>query len=282
MTDHTSPLVSIILVTRRTPALLLYRCIHNIQNQTYLNQEIILINANDKDSSYTKGLKEDLDQFPDIIYLEEPDTGHLAHAKNLGIQNSHGTCLAFPSPENVWHTERLNYIVRFFSSDSAPDVVYTPLVDSNGVPVRTEVSGFPDLSQAVFQRNCFESVGGFDEKMVDHSDEELWFRIRLFLNIDFLAAPETTVSTRLSLKRTNLQTMKTAAVGCRQFLVKYRKYFKRHKQEKRTLYLKIAWYYRQAHQYLRFLQFFIKGCGFIRLYSVPDKINHRKGKEETL
>lgn len=281
MTDHISPLVSIILVTRRTPALLLYRCIHNIQNQTYPNQEIILINANDKDSSYTKGLKEDLDQFPDVIYLEEPDTGHLAHAKNLGIQNSHGTYLAFPSPENTWHPERLNHIIHSFSSDSAPDVVCTPLVNADGIPVRTEVSEFPDLSQAVFQRNCFENVGGFDEKMVDHSDEELWFRIRLFLNITSLTAPETTVSTRLSLKRTNLQTMRTAAIGCRQFFVKYQKYFKRHKQEKRKLYLKTAWYYRQAHQYLRFLQFFIKGRGFTHIYSVPNRINHRKGKEET-
>ena len=83
-------LVSFVLITHNRITNLV-ECIHSIQNQTYQNIEIILVDNNSIDST-VKVIQRD---FPQIKLISLDTNLGVTGARNVGIKNSNGDVIVF-------------------------------------------------------------------------------------------------------------------------------------------------------------------------------------------
>ena len=110
-----SPLVSVIVPTFNR-AHVLNRTLDSILAQTFRDYEVVIIDDGSTDG--TRSLVEPyLDGNP-ITYLYQENKG-VAQARNTGVENSHGSYLAFCDSDDFWLPEKLEKQLRLFTSDIA-------------------------------------------------------------------------------------------------------------------------------------------------------------------
>lgn len=255
------PLVSVVIISHQTPSLLLERCIQSVRQQS-LSQcrtELILVDTNDKSSSYSQGLMEDLSSYPEIIYHSYPDARNLAYAKNAGLDKCQGDYICFLYAKDFWSDHWLEPMLKPMLENSSLYCVCCPMTlqepDILNKTEETEVqTGFSYLAQLLLRKECFTKAGNFDPFLVDHIDRDFWFRVTQNLPVFYLNhnAVVSHVNHTIS-----FVPAKASAIGCRQLYTKYKKYYKTHRAEKKELFNQTARYYRKAHHYSRTIQFII-------------------------
>ena len=100
------PLLSIIILSYENSSLVLRRALRSVMEQSYENCELLLVDANEKKSEYSLGLREDMERYPDIPVISCPSArGEFAAAKNEGAAQANGTYLAFLMAEDAWNQE---------------------------------------------------------------------------------------------------------------------------------------------------------------------------------
>jgi glycosyltransferase involved in cell wall biosynthesis len=181
------PLVSVIIPTfnRRE---LVRRAIDSVLAQTYRHYEIVV-----QDDGSTDGTGDALSGLSgQICYEWQPNAG-LAAARNAAIRRSQGTLIALLDSDDVWTTDKLQRCVAHLQSHPADDVVYTPMatvaadgrvMTGHSKPCK---SGwllddlFRDIfihdPAAVFYRQVWERVGGFDETLPVCVGHNFWLRV---------------------------------------------------------------------------------------------------------
>ena len=203
--EKTPPLVSVIIVYWNNGKTI-FQCLSALAAQTFYNFEVILID----NGSVDQGLQDIAIQFPQLdLRIERlPDNNGFAIGNNIGARLAHGHWLAllnadaFPTPE--WLATLLNAAQRrpefsFFAScllqandhsrfDGAGDVYHITGLswrrfhDNPIMPaglIEEEVFS-PCGAAALFRREAFLSIGGFDEDYGSyHEDVDLGFRLRL-------------------------------------------------------------------------------------------------------
>ncbi|MBN2549203.1 MAG: glycosyltransferase family 2 protein [Anaerolineales bacterium] len=208
--SDSTPLVSIIILNWNGAACL-PRCILAVQSQTYPNYEAIIIDnassdhsADDLESAW--GTEQGKNPRWRLVRLEQ-NLGFAA-ANNLGARLAQGRWLAllnndaFPEPDwlaSLIQAARTRPEYAFFSSrlvqarrpellDGAGDVYHTsglawprmrgqPL---ESAPQQPDEVFSPCAAAALYDREAFLRVGGFDETYVSHhEDVDLGFRLRL-------------------------------------------------------------------------------------------------------
>ena len=200
-----SPLVSIILVGWNSAACL-PRCLESLSSQTFRNFEVILVDNGSTDGSLD-GVE---NRWPGLaLYVERLEENRgFAAANDIGARLARGRWLAllnsdaFPEPE--WLEELLkaaeeNPEFSFFASRQL-QANATHLLDGAGDAFHISgmawrrYSGFPAAqfglkpeevfspcaAAALYSRQAFLQVGGFDEDFFSyHEDVDLGFRLRL-------------------------------------------------------------------------------------------------------
>ncbi len=203
--EESSPLVSLIIVYWNS-AKYLSRCLKSISLQSFKNFEIIIIDNGSSD----QGLK-DLEKNYSKLHLsiEHPKSNiGFAAANNLGAQLARGKWLvllntdAFPEPdwlEKLISASRSHPEIASFSSrqiqanapsylDATGDAYHVSglawHIDSDypsehyGLESRKIFS--PCAASAMYLRQAFEDVGGFDEDFFSYfEDVDLGFRLQL-------------------------------------------------------------------------------------------------------
>ncbi|MFQ5616691.1 MAG: glycosyltransferase family 2 protein [Anaerolineales bacterium] len=197
------PLLSIIIVNLNGAAVL-PQCLAALAAQTWRDFELIIVDNGSTDGSL-KGAEA---CWPALRVIRLGENTGFARANNIGAQAARGPWLAllnndaFPTPtwlEALIRAAETHPAYTFFSSkiiqhnaphllDSTGDVYHVSGVAWNrqrNHPTPTAVATpnevfSPMASAALYRRDAFLEVGGFDEDFVSyHEDIDLGFRLRL-------------------------------------------------------------------------------------------------------
>ena len=121
MKEENKPLVSVIMNCHNGQNFLT-DAIQSIINQTYKNWELIFWDNFSTDES-TKILS----QFKDkrIKYFKSKKFTSLYEARNLAIKNVKGEFISFLDTDDMWHKDRLEKHMNFFSKNKDYEIVYS-------------------------------------------------------------------------------------------------------------------------------------------------------------
>ncbi|MCG3204775.1 MAG: hypothetical protein KCHDKBKB_01492 [Elusimicrobia bacterium] len=172
----------------------------SVLQQSLLPKEIIVINDGSTDrssevlSTYQKN--------PRVRVVSQTNGGQ-AKAKNRGVRESSSEWIAFLDADDVWESNKLERQSQFFENPSV-GVIYSRqiFIDSAGKalqpqPFRLPVyrgrvtqhllkDNFVPFSSSLVRRSLFVQAGGFDESLSMSIDWDLWLKISLVAEFDFV------------------------------------------------------------------------------------------------
>jgi glycosyltransferase involved in cell wall biosynthesis len=193
------PSISVIVPTHnRWP--MLRDAIESIFNQSYQDYELVVVDDGSEDASV-----QELSRYGSALrWVSQPRRG-VAAARNLGVSESRGACLAFLDSDDLWHSEKLATQVAFMEAHPEVRICQTEEIwIRNGVRVNPKKrhckpSGDifrPSLnlclvspSAVMMTRELFDHAGGFDEAFTVCEDYDLWLRISVDTPVALLPEP---------------------------------------------------------------------------------------------
>jgi glycosyltransferase involved in cell wall biosynthesis len=174
--------------------------IESVLAQTFRDFEIIVV-----DDGSTDDTPQAVRAFDGVIrYIRQTNQG-VSRARNLGISQSRGHYVAFLDADDEWLPEKLEWQIAALrdAPTSQACFVTSLVVDESGkiiveqrarqpVEHSEELVRFGNIvhgssSSVMCARSLLESVGGFDARLSDCADWDLWIRlVKLtpFLNVD--------------------------------------------------------------------------------------------------
>lgn len=188
-----SPTVSVIVPTyNRTEYL--GRALSSINNQTYRDYEIIIVN--DAGISINNVIKSLPKIAPNILLIEHSENKGLAASRNTGIKAARGEYITFLDDDDIMLDNHLSTQVEWM--DRGYPLIYTDvywwieekyMLEHMSIDYRKDrlYSGciFPVMA-AMIRRELFE-LEMFDESLKSHEDYDLWLRLSQY--IDFKHVP---------------------------------------------------------------------------------------------
>lgn len=185
-----TPLVSVILPTHNR-ARVLGRAIASVLTQSWRNLELLVVDDGSTDG--TDALVAAFDD-PRLRYLQLPQRGGAAHARNAGIDAARGNLIAFQDSDDEWLVWKLEQQLALLDS-AGPDVgwiggsylvearkrVYSvrsaALIAGAGYEPELLV-GEPFVTPGwLVRREVIEAAGLFDESMPCLEDWDLIFKL---------------------------------------------------------------------------------------------------------
>ncbi len=193
-----------IVVTCYNYARYLSACLESIAKQTYRDFEVILVDDGSTDDTEAVARKWLDDPRLKIRYVKQVNAGQ-ASAKNHGIRLAAGEFIAFLDADDTWVDSKLEKQLPLFDGDGM-GVVYSrgDQMDAEGrslpphpavgpwAPHKgnlTEYLIFENIvpfSSVVARKEVFEKVGCFKEHLAMAIDWDLWLRVSLHYQFDFV------------------------------------------------------------------------------------------------
>ncbi|WP_138441575.1 glycosyltransferase family 2 protein [Marinobacter alexandrii] len=200
--EQSEPLVSVVIATYNM-AQYLPAAIESVLAQTWKNLEVIVVDDGSEDDT-----EHQMQRFygdKRVRYIRTENRGQ-PKAKNLGVKSSSGDFLAFCDADDLWQSDKLQRQMPLFELDQI-GVVYSDVsyVGPNGEKVNKLIQyqryrgivikellikNFIPFGTAVVRKRCFQDCGYFDENLPMGIDWDLWLRLSLHWQFEFL--PETT------------------------------------------------------------------------------------------
>ncbi len=142
-----------------------------------------------------------------VTYIKKENGGPNS-ARNIGVQKSSADFLTFLDADDIWNRTKLEKQIALFKESTFPNLglVYCDYcsVNEKGVLIEGAYHVEPSMSGKVFtqllqknvisgsasavmiKRECFDSVGFFDEALRASEDWDMWLRIAEKYDIDFV------------------------------------------------------------------------------------------------
>ena len=193
--DKEDNMVSIVMPTYNR-GYVIKNAIQSVIDQTYKNWELIIV-----DDGSTDETEDVVAQFRDsrVSYQKYVGNKGANHARNIGINLSQGKLIAFIDSDNIWKVDKLKKQVAVMKTVLADvGVVYCAFerinneervyIPDRGMSLSAKEEDILstlfcdntiDLNTALVKKQCFDSVGGFDESFPRFQDWEMFFRIIL-------------------------------------------------------------------------------------------------------
>lgn len=181
------PQVSVIIPTYNR-GWVVKEAVDSVLAQNFKNFELIVV-----DDGSTDHTREILNAYRGSIKLFHQANKGVSAARNRGISEASGDCVAFLDSDDLWLQGKLSRQVEFFSQTPEALICQTEEIwIRDGVRVNPKKrhkkpSGFifkPSLalclvspSAVMIKRSLLEAVGGFDETLPACEDYDLWLRI---------------------------------------------------------------------------------------------------------
>ncbi|MDD4938655.1 MAG: glycosyltransferase [Candidatus Omnitrophica bacterium] len=180
------PGISVIIPTYNR-AQYIREAIDSVLEQSCKDWEIIVV-----DDGSTDNTRDILKAYAKVRYIYQKNKGPGA-ARNLGVRNSRAEHIAFLDSDDLWLPEKLKKQREVL--ESRPELAFvcsqTCVIDDKGKLLfywRREKDNkecfeglreenFISTTTVLMRRECFESVGGFDEKLSNAQDYDLWLRL---------------------------------------------------------------------------------------------------------
>lgn len=183
-----NPLVSVI-IPNYNHAAYIADAIRSVLAQDYRPIEVIVVDDGSTDNS-----RQVVAAFGDqVTYLWQRNQG-LSAARNTGIHAARGQYIGLLDADDLYHPSFLRTLVPLLEADATLGAVYGgyQFVDEHGQPLPQ--IGNPTVAVEEFyatmargnflaahcllvRRNCYESIGLFDESLRASEDWDMWLRI---------------------------------------------------------------------------------------------------------
>jgi glycosyltransferase involved in cell wall biosynthesis len=161
----------------------LKEAIESIQQQTYKDMEVLVVNDGSTDTDTLAALG----QLPNEIIILHKQNGGLASARNFGIAHSQGNVIVTLDSDDKFHKTFVAKAVRVFKNDPAIGVV-SSYVQEFGSSHNTWRAGATDdfsfftenriVACCAFRKECWTMAGGYDEVMRSGAEDwEFWIRV---------------------------------------------------------------------------------------------------------
>lgn len=201
--------VSVIITTYNRPFSYLNRAIKSIQNQTYTNLEIIIIDDSPNDNQNRKEVEKKVAELKDnrIKYVQNEKNEGACKSRNRGIKISTGSFIAFLDDDDEWLPEKIELQLNKFK-DKRVGLVYcasNTLVTKGDKVIKSSIRKYTisgnvfetlmlknfigSTSFVVLKREALELCGLFNEELKSAQDFELWLRIAKEYAVDFVDIP---------------------------------------------------------------------------------------------
>jgi glycosyltransferase involved in cell wall biosynthesis len=195
--NTSTPLVSAVIPTCNRAALI-GRTIDSVLAQTYPAIELIVIDDGSTDN--TDAVIAAFDN-PRIRYFRFENRGACT-ARNSGIEKARGDYIAFIDSDDCWHPKKIAAQVACFQAGAETvGLVYSDTLyihRSGSVEKRAchrgKIAGqllvsnvIGSASTGMAPRGVLERIGGFDQSLPARQDIDLWLRIALEYEIDFVS-----------------------------------------------------------------------------------------------
>lgn len=108
----------------------IYLLMNSLENQTYKNFELIVIDQNQNDK-----VKEIVDKYVDKIdikYIKSEKIG-LSYNRNIGIDMAKGEVIGFPDDDCVYEIDTLEKVIKFFNENKDYKIYSCKTMDSNKI-----------------------------------------------------------------------------------------------------------------------------------------------------
>jgi len=191
MSGPSSPRFTVLTPVYETPLRLLAECIESVEQQTYADWELLLVDDGSKAAGVHRLLDEAAARDPRIRVIRRAENGGIIPASNDGLQAARGEFIAGLDHDDTLHVTALAKVADAIDRRGADlvDYVYTDQdkIDEDG----THHGPFykpdwsPDRFRAqmytnhlgVFRRSLAVDVGGFRDGYEGSQDYDLVFRI---------------------------------------------------------------------------------------------------------
>ena len=195
MNKDDNPLVSAIITTYNRDSKTVEEAILSVENQTYQNIEIIVIDDNPINSDNSSNLLVMCSKHSNVKYIKQNGNKGACAARNLGIVNSRGAFVGCLDDDDRWEPKKIEMQLECFScpeiglvyccglqkdalsGDTIPYYNKTSFKESITHDDLLEHDYIGSTSNPLVRRECFDSVGLFWEKQPARQDYEMWLRI---------------------------------------------------------------------------------------------------------
>lgn len=197
--EYFYPKVSIIIPTYNR-ASLIKKAVESLLNQTYKNIEILIIDdcSTDDTEKVIKYYRDDR-----IIYTKLEINQGAPAARNFGISKANGELIAFLDSDDRWESTKLEKQVKKLSEDKKIGVVYTGIkkISSSSTKLllpQKRKNILNDLligncvgstSTVLIRKDLLLKVGGFDLSFKSCQDWDLFIRLALITEFDYIQEP---------------------------------------------------------------------------------------------
>jgi glycosyltransferase involved in cell wall biosynthesis len=191
--------ISVIIPTFNR-ACLVTRSIDSVMRQSYLPQELIVVDDGSEDD--TKVVIQE--KFASVRYIKQANKGP-ASARNVGIENAENKWLAFLDSDDLWMPNKLEKQVKALENNPGMQFCYSDEIwirDGARVNQKKKHAKFGgDIyqqclplciispSSAMIHVDVFEEVGMFDASLPACEDYDMWLRITAKFPVLFLDEP---------------------------------------------------------------------------------------------
>lgn len=108
----------------------IYLLMNSLENQTYKNFELIVVDQNQNDK-----VKEIIDKYVDKIdikYIKSDKIG-LSYNRNIGIDMASGEIIGFPDDDCVYEEDTLEKVIKFFNENKDYKIYSCKTMDANKI-----------------------------------------------------------------------------------------------------------------------------------------------------
>lgn len=181
--------VSVVIPVHNRPDLILV-AINSCLEQTYKVSEIIIVDDGSTDNT-ADVVADKAKDFSQIKLIRREKSGGAAVARNDGIKFATSDYVAFLDSDDTWRPEKIEKQINVLESNSEAvaagcGVKYNYVSRSPRIAIPKERVTSYDLalsnvigstSVGIARRSALISIGGFDEKLPNCEDWDLWFRL---------------------------------------------------------------------------------------------------------
>ena len=189
---HKGLLASIIVITYNN-ADVIRQCVSSLLNQSYPLKEIIVVYDQGSSDGTEDVIYKLLRTNPNSFVLKSTPHVSRSRARNIGWKDSLGEVLFFADADDVYHEDYLEKAISQLASDTKMGGVCltgASLVEGDNV-VSMCMEAYSKIQQSivekgafepswawVYRREAIEKVDGFDEKLDQAEDKDLFIRVK--------------------------------------------------------------------------------------------------------